>query len=98
VANPALVDAAGLHALGAFGVVISGHIVQVVIGTGAVALAAGIEAELRRSPQSAGRHGAEGRAAQVLERLTEQGIKGETEVEVGRRAERAAESDQLAPA
>jgi PTS system N-acetylglucosamine-specific IIB component len=48
VANPALVDVAGLHALGAFGVVISGRIVQVVIGSEAPSLAQRMGAELAR--------------------------------------------------
>jgi phosphotransferase system IIB component len=46
VVNPALVDVAGLHALGVFGVVICGHIVQVVVGGAAAALAENFQAEL----------------------------------------------------
>ncbi|MDR2373370.1 MAG: PTS transporter subunit EIIB [Bifidobacteriaceae bacterium] len=46
VVNPALVDVPGLYRLGAFGVVISGRIVQVVVGGGAAGLAHLIQAEL----------------------------------------------------
>ncbi|MDR2378622.1 MAG: PTS transporter subunit EIIB [Bifidobacteriaceae bacterium] len=46
VANPALVDVPGLHALGAFGVVIAGRVVQVVVGGDAPALAKRIQADL----------------------------------------------------
>lgn len=43
--NPALVDAAGLYASGVLGVVISGHVIQVVVGGAAPSWAARIEAE-----------------------------------------------------
>ncbi|MDR1187238.1 MAG: PTS transporter subunit EIIB [Bifidobacteriaceae bacterium] len=46
VANPAVVDVPGLHAMGAIGVVVSGRIVQVVVGGDAPALAELIKAEL----------------------------------------------------
>jgi PTS system N-acetylglucosamine-specific IIB component len=45
VVNPALVDAAGLYASGVLGVVISGHVIQVVVGGAAPSWAARIEAE-----------------------------------------------------
>lgn len=54
VANPALVDVAGLYARGAFGVVISGHVVQVVVGAEAPELAQRIEAELKQPAPPAG--------------------------------------------
>jgi PTS system N-acetylglucosamine-specific IIB component len=46
VADPASVDVPGLHSLGAIGVVISGRIVQIVIGQDAPALAETIKAGL----------------------------------------------------
>jgi PTS system N-acetylglucosamine-specific IIB component len=43
VAEPGLVDDAGLRSSGAFGVVHSGHVVQVIVGPEADGLAAEIE-------------------------------------------------------
>ncbi|MDR0627651.1 MAG: PTS transporter subunit EIIB [Bifidobacteriaceae bacterium] len=47
VDNPALVDAPGLRALGAYGVVVSGHVVQVVVGGQAADLARELKTQLK---------------------------------------------------
>ena len=47
VDNPALVDPPGLRALGAYGVVISGYIVQVVLGGQAPAVAREIKTQFK---------------------------------------------------
>jgi PTS system N-acetylglucosamine-specific IIB component len=44
VQDPALVDEAGLKALGAYGVVVSGRVIQVVVGPEAESLAKAITA------------------------------------------------------
>jgi PTS system N-acetylglucosamine-specific IIB component len=55
VVNPALVDVPALRALGAYGVVISGHIIQVVIGADTAVLVREMEKLISQigSPQGA---------------------------------------------
>jgi PTS system N-acetylglucosamine-specific IIB component len=53
VADPALVDVPGLKAIGAYGVVISGWVVQVVIGANADSLVDGARLVMAQEPGSA---------------------------------------------